>query len=30
LVLFGPPNAQRKQTFAEKVGKFLALRLELG
>ena len=29
MVLFGPPNWVRKQTIGEKVGKFLALRLEL-
>jgi len=28
--LFGPPGWLRKQTFGEKVGKFVALRLELG
>ena len=30
VVLFGPPDRLRKQTIGEKVGKFLALRLELG
>jgi len=30
VALFGPPNRLRKETSGEKVGKFMALRLELG